>query len=49
MPKSGELDPFGRDGKNFIISFTPVEYGKLRKGKLIIQTDELHWFKKKKH
>ncbi len=36
MPKSGELEPFGREGKNFIISFTPIEYGKTKKGKLII-------------
>ena len=31
MPKSGELDPVGRDGKNFIVSFTPVSYVQMRK------------------
>jgi len=36
MPKSGELEPIGREGTTFIISFTPIEYGKLRKGKIII-------------
>ena len=43
MPKSGDLEPYGREGKNFIISFTPVEYGKTKEGKLIIETDELYW------
>ena len=32
----GDLEPYGREGTTFIISFTPVEYGKIRKGKLII-------------
>lgn len=36
LPKKGDLEPYGRDGANFIISFTPIEYGKMRKGKLII-------------
>jgi hypothetical protein len=36
MPQEGELEPAGREGKNFILSFTPVEYGKTKKGKLII-------------
>jgi len=43
MPKSGELEPAGREGKNFILSFTPVEYGKQKQGRLIIQTDEVYW------
>ena len=44
MPRTGELEPYGREGKNFIISFTPVEYGKMKQGKLVIQTDEIYWF-----
>lgn len=36
MPKSGDLEPYQREGTTFIISFTPIEYGKTRKGKLII-------------
>lgn len=43
MPKSGQLEPYGREGTTFIISFTPIEYGKARRGKLIIQTDEMYW------
>jgi hypothetical protein len=43
MPKSGELEPVGRDGKNFVVSFTPVEYGKVKEGKLIIETEDLYW------
>jgi len=43
MPRSGELEPLGREGRNFIISFTPIDYGKIRKGKLIIETEELFW------
>jgi hypothetical protein len=43
MPKQGDLEPYGREGTTFIISFTPVEYGKIRKGKLIIQTEDMYW------
>jgi hypothetical protein len=43
-PKSGVLEPFGKDGTNFIVSFTPTEYGKNKTGKLIIQTDEMQWY-----
>lgn len=43
MPKTGELEPFGREGRTFVVSFTPIDYGKIRKGKLIIETEELLW------
>jgi len=45
LPKNGLLEPYGkeREGTNFVISFTPVEYGKMKTGKLIIQTDEMFW------
>ena len=43
MPKAGKLERQGTDGTTFIISFTPIEYGKMRRGKLIIQTDEMYW------
>lgn len=36
MPRTGELAPMGREGKNFIISFTPIEYSKAKTGMLII-------------
>ena len=36
FPKSGVLESYGRDGTNFIITFTPIEYGKIRNAKLII-------------
>lgn len=42
-PKSGMLEPYGKDGTNFIVSFTPTEYGKAKVGKLIIQTEEMQW------
>ena len=43
MPRAGELEPLGREGKTFVISFTPLDYGKTRRGKLIIETEELLW------
>jgi hypothetical protein len=43
MPKSGMLEPYGKDGTNFIISFTPTEYGKAKVGRLVIVTDEMQW------
>jgi hypothetical protein len=35
-PKSGLLEPYGKEGTNFIVSFTPTEYGKQKIGKLVI-------------
>ena len=37
------MEPFGNEGTPFIISFTPKEYGKTIKGKLIIQTEDMYW------
>lgn len=42
-PKSGLLEPYGKEGTNFIVSFTPTEYGKMKMGKLVIQTEEMQW------
>jgi hypothetical protein len=42
-PKSGLLEPYGKEGTNFIVSFSPTEYGKQKIGKLVIQTDEMQW------
>ena len=43
FPKNGMLEPYGKDGTNFIVSFTPTEYGKAKVGKLVIHTDEIQW------
>ncbi len=43
QPKSGLLEPYGQEGTQFTVSFTPVEYGKIRKGNLIIETDDMYW------
>jgi hypothetical protein len=40
---TGLLEPIGREGTKFVVSFTPVEYGKSKNGKIIIQTDEMYW------
>jgi hypothetical protein len=32
-----------RDGTVFQLSFTPIEYGKEKHGKLLIYTDEMLW------
>lgn len=42
-PKSGMLEPYGKEGTNFIVSFTPTEYGKAMLGRLIIQTEDMQW------
>ena len=42
-PKSGMLEPYGKEGTNFIVSFTLTEYGKTKIGKLIIQTEDMQW------
>ena len=42
-PKEGIMAPFGSKGTNFFVSYTPVEYGKEKKGKLIIETADMFW------
>lgn len=43
-PTNGVLPPVdSEDGTTFIVSFTPTEYGKIVKAKLIISTDEMQW------
>lgn len=42
-PKTGLLEPYGKEGTNFIVSFTPLEYGKAKVGKMVIQTEEMQW------
>lgn len=43
VPREGILDQAGRKGTNFIVSYLPVEYGKIKIAKLIIETDEIQW------
>ena len=42
-PREGTLDQSGRDGSQFVICYLPVEYGKIKIGKLTIETDEVQW------
>lgn len=42
-PKEGVLDQSNRDGNLFMISYKPIEYGKVKIGKLIIESDEIQW------
>ncbi len=35
-PTSGVLPPFGKEGATFIVSFTPIEYGKPKLARLVI-------------
>eukprot|EP00340_Litonotus_pictus_P011808 CAMPEP_0170538532 /NCGR_PEP_ID=MMETSP0209-20121228/103367_1 /TAXON_ID=665100 ORGANISM="Litonotus pictus, Strain P1" /NCGR_SAMPLE_ID=MMETSP0209 /ASSEMBLY_ACC=CAM_ASM_000301 /LENGTH=996 /DNA_ID=CAMNT_0010840245 /DNA_START=2240 /DNA_END=5228 /DNA_ORIENTATION=- len=42
-PKEGILDQSGRMGNTFVISYLPIEYGKVKIGKLIIESDEIQW------
>jgi hypothetical protein len=37
------LAKYGSKGTQFFVSFTPVEYGKEKKGKLIIETADMYW------
>lgn len=43
QPAQGILEPYGREGTTFIVSFTPVEYGAPKVGKLVIQTEDMRW------
>ena len=42
-PREGILEQNGKEGTQFIICYLPVEYGKIKIGKLIVETDEVMW------
>jgi len=42
-PKNGLLEPYGKSGTTFLVSFTPLEYSKTKKAILVIETDEMLW------
>lgn len=43
-PPEGMLPPYGSDaGQAFVVSFTPMGYGKMQAGQLIILTEEMQW------
>ena len=42
-PREGILDQSGREGTQFVICYLPTEYGKVKTGKLIVETDEVEW------
>ena len=42
-PPIGVLAPFGSEGTQFIVTFSPVEYGSMERAQLTIQTDETQW------
>ena len=42
-PREGILAQNGKEGTQFIICYLPVEYGKVKIGKLIVETDEVMW------
>jgi hypothetical protein len=43
-PKDGVLEEKGKgDGTTFLVGYLPVEYGKIKIGKLIIETDVIQW------
>jgi hypothetical protein len=42
-PPMGVLPPYGHEGTQFVVSFTPHEYGKILVGRLIIQTEDMQW------
>jgi hypothetical protein len=42
-PEKGILEPFGREGTQFVVTFYPSEYGFPKSGKLMILTDDMQW------
>lgn len=42
-PSHGLLAPVGSAGTQFDVSFAPVKYGMLQRGRLIIQTEDMMW------
>ena len=42
-PREGILEQNGKEGTKFIVCYLPIEYGKVKIGKLIVETDEVMW------
>ena len=42
-PSQGILEPYGKAGTQFLLTFTPSEYGAARTAKLIVTTEEMQW------
>ena len=42
-PREGILEENGKSGTQFIVCYLPVEYGKVKIGKLMVETDEVMW------
>jgi len=42
-PATGVLAPAGSEGTLITVAFAPMEYGKLQRGRLVIQTEAMHW------
>lgn len=42
-PSSGVLAPYGSEGTQFIITFSPKEYGTRERANLIVMTEEAQW------
>ena len=40
-PAHGLLAPAGTEGTQFVVTFAPLEYGKLQRGRLVIMTEEM--------
>lgn len=43
QPSRGVLEPHGREGTQFVVSFKPTEYGAPKAGKLVIVTADMQW------
>ena len=44
QPEMGLLEPYSSsEGTQFVVSFKPNSYGKLFKGRLVVETDEMQW------
>ena len=42
-PREGILEQAGKDGTQFVVRYLPIEYGKIKIGKLIVETDDVEW------
>lgn len=38
-PKTGDLEPYGREGTQFEVTFAPTQYKNSWSGKIVIETE----------
>jgi len=43
-PTKGILEPYGKEGTTFVVTYSPFSHSGIKEDRLIIQTNEVQWY-----